>query len=768
MTTPVRAGYTIPLVALVLVVTLHRAEAAPPEPSLALLDRAGQLIERAIEEEKLQGAVLLVGQGDRVVYRRAFGSRSVQPQRVAMTEDTIFDLASLSKPVGCATSVMLLAERGKLRLSDPVAKHIPAFAANGKEAITIEQLLLHRGGLIPDNPLSDYDHGPQKALQNVYNLRPQWPPGSRFAYTDVGYIVLGEVVKAAAGKGLDQFARQEIFAPAGMKDTSYLPSQSLRPRIAPTEKRGDHWMIGEVHDPRAYALGGFAGHAGLFGTADDLARYCRMILAGGRIDGRQVLSEATVREMTRPRPVPGDSDLRSYGFDVDTPYSSPRGERYPRRTSFGHTGFTGTSFWMDPESRSYVILLSSSVHPEGKGRVIDLRREVATAVAEALLGPAPAPVVLSGIDVLKRDDFKPLAGRKIALITNHTGRDRDGNRTVDLLAGAKNLKLVRLFSPEHGLYGVLDEKVGHGTDEKTGLKVFSLYGQTQRPTPEMLEGIDTMVFDIQDVGARFYTYLSTLGLCMEEAAKRKVRMVVLDRPNPNTGLVVDGPVAQKKHFSFICYGPIPVSHGMTVGELARLFNEEFNIHCDLQLVPMDGWKRTMWWDDTGWMWVNPSPNIRNPTQALLYPAIGLLETSNVSVGRGTDQPFELLGAPWIDGRRLAAALNAARIGGLRFVPITFTPRSGKFEGKPCSGVYIEVTDRRAFSLSPVSAGVTIAWHLESLFKDAYQVQDVGRMLHNDDALKALMTSTSPDQVPASWKDSLAEFRKTREKYLLYR
>ena len=284
----------------------------------------------------------------------------------------------------------------------------------------------------------------------------------------------------------------------------------------------------------------------------------------------------------------------------------------------------------------------------------------------------------------------------------------------------------------------------------------------------MLRGVDTIVFDIQDIGARFYTYISTLGLCMEEAAKQKVRMVVLDRPNPNTGLIVDGPVAQKQHVSFICYGPIPVCHGMTVGELALLFNEDFNIRCDLQVVPMEGWKRTMWWDDTGWMWVNPSPNIRNPTQATLYPAIGLLETTNVSVGRGTDQPFELLGAPWIDGRKLAASLNGARVAGLKFTPVTFTPKSSKYAGQECQGVYIAVTDRRAYSISPVAAGVTIAWHLKSLFKDAYQVQDVVRMLHNDDAQKALQAAADPAQIPRSWKEPLEAFRRTREKYLLYR
>ena len=736
------------------------AEAAEP-----VFDRADALVEIGINRRLAPGAVLLAGRADEVLYRKAYGARSLEPNREPMTPDTVFDLASLTKPVACATSIMLLADRGKLKVEDPVAKHLPAFAANGKAQVTIEQLLLHRGGLIADNPIDDYAKGPEETMRRVMDLSPVARPGTKFIYTDVGYIVLGEIVRAVSGRPLDQFAREEIFEPLRMADTGYRPGERLRRRAAPTERREGRWMLGEVHDPRAYALGGVAGHAGLFGTADDLSRYCRMILNGGQLDGTRVLSEATVRAMTRPRAFPDGSDARTYGFDVDTPYSSPRGDRFPRGASFGHTGFTGTMFWMDPATKAYVVLLTNSVHPRGGGNVISLRRYVSTAVAEALIGPAPVPSVLTGIDVLKRDGFKSLQGRRVAVVTNHSGKDRDGNRTIDLLKAAQGVTLVRIFSPEHGLFGVLDEKVGHAVDEKTGLKVFSLYGETRRPTAEMLQGIDTIVFDIQDIGARFYTYISTLGLCMEEAAKHKVRIVVLDRPNPNTGHIVEGPIAQKKHFSFICYGPLPVSHGMTVGELARFFNEETKIGCDLQVVPMEGWSRNMWWDETLLAWVNPSPNIRNPTQSLLYTGVGLLETSNLSVGRGTDQPFEVFGAPWVDGRRLAAALNKERIPGLRFVPITFTPESSKFAKEQCQGVYVVVHDRRY--VSPVNAGVTIAWHLEKLFGDAFDLAAVGKMLHNDDALKAIEQANDPARIPATWREELDAFKRTREKYLMY-
>lgn len=392
-------------------------------------------------------------------------------------------------------------------------------------------------------------------------------------------------------------------------------------------------------------------------------------------------------------------------------------------------------------------------------------RFLAAGLAVLFSGSAFAQV-LCGIDVLKRDGFKALDGRKIAIVTNHTGRDLEGNRTVDVLAGAKNLTVVRLFSPEHGLYGTLDEKVGHGKDEKTGLQVYSLYGETRRPNDEMLAGVDALVFDIQDVGARYYTYISTMGLCMEEAAKRKIKMVVLDRPNPVRGLKVDGPLADKMHFGFTAYGPIPVAHGMTVGELARFFNDDAKIGADLLVIPVEGWKRSMWFDETGLMWVNPSPNMRNLTQAALYTCVGLLEATNLSVGRGTDQPFELFGAPWVDGRKLAKALNDANLTGLRFVPIEFTPDSSKFKGQLCQGVYLIVTDRNA--LEPVMSGLTCAWTLKKLFGEKFEIKPVVRLLQNEKVQAALASTADPKSLPSLWKEDLEAFKKTREKYLMYR
>jgi uncharacterized protein YbbC (DUF1343 family)/CubicO group peptidase (beta-lactamase class C family) len=747
----------------------------------ARLSEADRHINDAIVRGDIPGAVLHVGRGGGTLYLKAYGNRAVQPERAPMTTDTIFDLASLSKPIGCATSIMILIERGKIDPGEKVAKYLPDFGVNGKEDITVAQLLLHHGGLIPDNPLSDYTGDPAGSLRNINNLKTISKPGTKFAYTDVGYIVLGELVKAVdpASRGLDRFAREEVFEPLGMNDTSYMPPDAWKPRVAPTEMREGRWMVGEVHDPRAFALGGFAGHAGLFGTAEDVGRYCRMIIRGGRLDGRRILDASTVRRMTTPRPLPDGTGVRSYGFDVDTAYSSPRGNRFERGTTFGHTGFTGTSMWIDPANDCFVVLLTNSVHPEGKGKAVQLRRLVSTAVAEALLGPAPATQpstrpttrpgrvgnVIAGIDVLKRDNFQPLQGKRVAVVTNHSGLDRAGNRTVDLLIAADGVKVAKIFSPEHGLYGVLDEKVSDAIDPKTGLKVYSLYGKSNKPSNEMLEGVDVLVYDIQDAGARYYTYISTMGLCMEACAANDVKMVVLDRPNPVTGRIVDGPLADEDSLGFTAYAPIPVSHGMTVGELAKMFNAERKIGCDLTVVPMEGWRRSMWFDETGLMWVNPSPNLRNPTQALVYLAVGQIEAANLSVGRGTDQPFEIFGAPWIDGRKLAAALNEANLPGLRFTPITFTPKSSKHANKECQGVYITVTDRT--DVEPVRAGPVIAWHLHRLFGKDFQVGAVNNLLKSTQTMERIKTAKDPCEIAPPWEKPLEEFKAVRAKYLMY-
>jgi uncharacterized protein YbbC (DUF1343 family) len=385
-----------------------------------------------------------------------------------------------------------------------------------------------------------------------------------------------------------------------------------------------------------------------------------------------------------------------------------------------------------------------------------------------LLPPASvqADDVLTGIDVLQRDDFAPLAGKRVGLITNHTGVNRDGVSTVTILHEAKEVDLRILFSPEHGFAGKLDvSRIGDAVDEATGLKVISLYGETRTPTAESLAGLDVLVFDIQDIGARFYTYISTMGNAMQAAAQHDVAFVMLDRPNPITGTIVAGPVLDAGLESFVGYHPIAVRHGMTTGELATMFNEELKLGLDLSVIKLENWNRGDYYDATGLLWINPSPNMRNLHEAVLYPGIGLLETTNISVGRGTDTPFEVLGAPWIDARRLARELNAAGLPGVAFVPIRFTPDSSKFANEECGGINILVTDRQKFQ--SVRTGLSVAATLRRLYPDDWDTKSLNRLLSNQQSFDGILAGNSVDEIERDYAPKLREFEQRREKYLLY-
>ncbi len=786
---------------------------------LAFIDRA---VADSIARKETPGAVVLVARRGKVVWRKAYGARALVPQREELTPDTIYDLASLTKVVATTTCVMMLVERGQVRLSDSVSRYIPELKGEGRDKITIEHLLTHRSGYAPDFDLRESWSSYDEMLKHLYVEPLRNAPGARFVYSDINFITLGEVVHRVSGQMLDEFARRNIFEPLQMRDTGFRPRAELLSRVAPTESvrgmksylggagetsaSGEHMLRGEVHDPTSNRMGGVAGHAGLFSTVDDLAVFCQMLLNGGEYGGARILSPLTIAEMTRPRQVTDDGGARGLGWDINTSFSSNRGDLFPIG-SFGHTGFTGTSLWLDPASETFVIFLSNRVHPDGKGDVSSVRARVASIVASSItdtssmtgarvenqnymremltgtsrfasstneareseasgaLTPASAEV-LTGIDVLERDGFKELQNLRVGLITNHTGRDRRGHQTIDVLRDAPNVKLAALFSPEHGIRGVADEKVSDTVDEKTGLLVYSLYGASRRPTPEQLKNLDALVYDIQDVGARFYTYISTLGYAMEEAAKLKLPFFVLDRPNPIGGMDVEGPVADADKLSFIAYHTMPVRHGMTIGELARLYNESRKIGCDLRVVKMENWRRAMWFDGTGLAWVNPSPNMRSLTEATLYPGVGLLETTNLSVGRGTDTPFELIGAPWLDGQRLAADLNRRSIAGVRFVPVRFTPNASVFKGEECGGVNIVVTDRARFH--PVPVGVEIAVTLRRLYTTEWKVDDYIRLLANADTLARIKRGETTDELVRSWQAGLEEFRRERERALLYR
>jgi uncharacterized protein YbbC (DUF1343 family)/CubicO group peptidase (beta-lactamase class C family) len=726
------------------------------------------LVASAIAENKLPGCVVTIGRHDRVLFQKAYGLREVDPELVPMTEDTLFDLASLTKPIATATSLMILVEGGLVALDDPAANYVPEFAQHGKEKITLRQLLTHVSGLPAETPIDDYKHGRDEALRRIFAVELKAPPGTKFIYSDIGFLVLEEVLRRVTGRDLDAFAHDAIFAPLGMNETGFLPSLALKQRAAPTEVRDGAWIVGEVHDPRAFRIGGVAGHAGLFSTASDLVRYAQAILGGGSRQGVSILSEESTRRMMAPHDVPGG--IRALGWDVKTPFSTNRGETLSRR-SVGHGGYTGTSLWMDPEADLFVLFLSNRVHPDGKGSVNALAGQIGSIAAEAFGPPAegraaelPAGPTELGIDVLRREQFARLKGAHVGLVTNESGRASDGARTIDLLKHAPDVTLVAIFAPEHGLGANLDRKVENSNDRKTQLPIYSLYGDVFAPTDAMLAGIDTLAFDIQDAGARFFTYASTMHRTLRLAADRHLRVMVLDRPNPIDGVDVAGPVLLPEAISFVNHHPLPIRHGMTLGELAEMIDADEHLGARLEVVRMRGWKRTAYFDQTGLDWTPPSPNLRTVAEAVLYPGVALVEGTNVSVGRGTATPFELIGAPWMDDR-LAAALQAQGLAGVVFTSAHFTPEKSVYAGEGCHGVRIEVIDRAAFD--PIRMGIAIASSLQELYENDWHSDKLDQIVGNKMVTDAILARRPLAEIEALFSKDLDVFRNKRKKYFLY-
>jgi uncharacterized protein YbbC (DUF1343 family) len=738
------------------------AAAAPPTTSPSQAAEAiGAIVRDEIANGKVPGAVVVLGIGDRIVVRQAYGNRSVMPSVQPATLDTIYDAASLTKVMATSVAIMQLVERGQIDLDRPAAAYWPAFAANGKADITVRQLMTHYASLPAGIPTRAWS-GTEGALDAIVALKPLAPAGTRFVYSDVDFIVLGEIVRRVSGQPLDAYAAKNIFQPLGMRDTAFRPSVP-RDRIAPADVEGGELRWGEVQDPIAYRMGGVAGHAGAFTTADDLTKFAQMMLAGGK----GVLKPASVAAMTQPQSPPGGSALRGLGWDIDSPYAVWLAPSFSTQ-SYGHTGYTGTAIWIDPATRTFLIVLTNRLHPDGKGNNLQMLRRLSTVAGAASRGEQSR--VMSGIDVLEAYGFRQLAGRRVGLITNRSALDSGGRRTADVLhqAGAKQgggPQLVALFSPEHGLDAAAEGKIASGRDRATGLPVFSLYGETRRPTPAMLAGLDALIFDMQDVGARYYTYPTTMAYAMEAAAANKLDFYVLDRPDPITASTVQGAVLDADLTSFITYLPLPVRHGMTLGELARLFNAEKTIGVRLHVVTMRRYERAMWFDQTGFAWVPPSPNLRKLEQAVLYPGVGMIEAANVSVGRGTDTPFELMGAPWIDGKVLADHLNGRRIAGVRFEAATFTPREWVYPGQRCEGVRIVLTDRNRLD-SPL-LGVELMAALWRLYGDRLQIDRTLGMIGSRASLAAVKALADPRDIAQSWTPGVAEFLTKRQRHLLY-
>jgi uncharacterized protein YbbC (DUF1343 family)/CubicO group peptidase (beta-lactamase class C family) len=722
----------------------------------AKLAQVDAVIEEAVAQKRIPGGVLWI-EHERDVYHRAYGNRARVPQIEPMTKDTIFDAASITKAVATAPSIFFLVQRGGISLDAPVRNYLPEIA-DGE--ITVRHLLTHTSGLRSGLDLSTDWSGYTEGIKRALAETPRNRPGAVFRYSDINYILLGEIVQRVSGMRLDVFARENIFKPLRMKDTTFLPMHPQR--VAPVEVTNTR---AEVHDPTSRRMGGITGHAGMFTTAEDLARFARAVLRGRFFPP----------EMTRISSPPSVAIRRAGGFDIDSAYSRPRGEHFPIGESFGHTGWTGGFFWIDPTRSAFYVFLSNRLHPDGTGSVIALQRRLGTAVAEAMR-PARAftpqqPRVRfvipsstgggdaqNGIDALHANDYKELRNKRIGLITNQTGIDRTGNPTVDLLRSAPRVNLIALFSPEHGIRGAADEKVADSIDRASGLPVYSLYGERRKPSLEQLRNLDMLVFDIQDIGTRFYTYISTMGLAMEAAAEARIKFVVLDRVNP-IGEGVEGPLLEGET-NFTAFHSLPIRHGMTAGELARMFREERNIDVDLIVIAVKDWTRDQWQDEAGLPWINTSPNMRSLNAAGLYPGIGILERA-VSVGRGTDTPFEILGAPYIDAAKLVQELRD--LPGVSFTPVTFTPAASVHKGETCNGVRIAITDRKA--LRSVDVGVAIASALARLYPDKFPVDELQPLLRHKPTLELIRAGKPIEEIRAAWNTDA--FRQRRAKYLMY-
>jgi uncharacterized protein YbbC (DUF1343 family)/CubicO group peptidase (beta-lactamase class C family) len=788
-----RVTFFLSLVIALLALIKPAARAGPDGPDFTGVTEAAR---DAVASGEIPGVVVLVGQGQETLFHRAWGWRTLVPEPRLMSIDAVFDIASLTKPLGTTLAVMALVERGAIRLDAPLGRYLREFRGRPFQQVTIERILTHNAGFPAIPPTTALAGGFPSAAGVLAAPPLDYPPGTAFQYSDTGFILLGEVVRRVSGEPLDRYLERILFRPLGLRDTTFHPGEALRGRVAPTEFFNGTLLVGRVHDPRARMLGGVAGHAGIFSTTTDLARICRMLLNGGELDGQRILKPATVRQMwARASELDGG---RALGWDINSSFARTMAPFFPPG-AVGHTGFTGTAVWIDPASQVYMIVLTNRVHPTGGGAaaIRDLRVRVAAAVGsvmfrasfpdttettataadgdepgpqrgsagEVMVVPTASGPVRTGLDVLVDRSFLPFRGHAVGLVTNHTGLDAQGRRGIDLFATGPGVRLVGIFSPEHGLTGDAITDVPHGRDEATGVPIWSLYGPTRRPTTDMLRGVSVLVFDIQDIGVRYYTYLTTLIYVMEEAGRRGIPVVVLDRPNPITGRIVEGPLMESDLRSFTGPHTIPVRTGLTIGEFARLVVAERRLPVSLTVIPMAGWNRSRWYDETGLPWVNPSPNIRSVTQALLYAGVGLLEGTNLTVGRGTDTPFEVVGAPWVNAHPLADTMNARGLGGIRFEPVVFVPAADRYAGTPCWGVRLIVTDRQV--VRPVSVALTLASVLRAQHRDQFRPENLQYLLVHRPTMWAFLRG-EPLARLMSWAETdRGTFLSRRASYLIY-
>jgi len=685
--------------------------------------------------------------------------------------DTLYDVASLTKVVATTPCLLRLKETGFLSLDDSVLEYFPEWGTSSVlRPVSLRLLLTHYSGLCACVPVRVAEQGMCSILAWVREEGIEREPAREFIYSDVNFILLGEIIQRVCGMSLREFSRQAFFSPLGMNDTDFSLSETRRARCAATDGPLGQAPLGVVHDPVARAMGGVAGHAGLFSTAADLVRYAVMLFQHGQFNGRLLLSHESVSEMVRPQSPRCGGEIRALGFDMASRYSSPRGDLFSL-SGFGHTGFTGTSLWLDPGRELVICLLTNRTHTGGD--VVGLRRTLANIASmvmpPGLMFPARPSVntrTMTGIDTLAGQDFKGLKGKRVGLLTHSSAVDGFGRKTLDLLVEAKDVHLVRLFAPEHGFSSRREGTIPNGRENPVkGLQTVSLYGQRRRPDREFLEDLDVVLCDLQDVGARFYTYATTMAYCMEEVAHAGLSFWVLDRPNPITGLWPEGPLLDDSLQSFVGWGPLPIRHAMTMGELARFYRHYRSLDLDLKVVSMRGWHRHLWFDETGLPWRDPSPNLRSLNAELLYPGLCLLERTNVSVGRGTHVPFERVGAPWIDGVELSKRINDLFLPGLCCYPVDFTPKVMPQKGMSCHGIHITVTQRD--EVRPVRLGVSLAEEILRMHGENLEYGDVDSLAGTSGFMEGLRNGSAQEPWHETWAWDLLAFLDDRMDMLLY-
>jgi len=714
-------------------------------------------LDKAVQDARAPGAVAYVGHRDRTIFHGASGLRALMPERQRAEKDTLYDLASLTKVVCTTTSILLLHERGALDLDQPVSEFIPLPLFS---RFTIRQLLCHTSGLEAFKIWYKDTSGLDAYVSRIGTLELGWPPGARRNYSDLGFILLGKVVEMAGRNSLDAFARANIFEPLGMRDTGFKPAADRWKHCAATEKcawRG-RVMQGEVHDENAYAIGGVSGHAGLFAPAADLARFCRGLIDGAVLK-RETLAAATTLDIVPAYPWQG------LGWKMD-PWASGSEGHLPSRRAIGHTGWTGTCMWTDLEGGHFAILLSNTPHPDRGARSNRTLRQTFFKPVAAAAYPA-ATNAQTGLDRVVWDGFDPLKGKRVALLTNQGAVDVQGRHILDVLALDQDVEVARLFSPEHGFTGQAEagEKVGA---QRAPAPLVSLYGEQTRPTAEQLRGIQLFVVDLPDIGARYYTYMATMKACMEACAQARVPVHVLDRPNPLGGTVVEGPVATRTD-SLVCSAPIPIRHGMTLGELA-LFYKQIDTGLrtlDLTISRVDNWPRALMAPQCSLPWVAPSPNIPTFESALLYIGTCLFEGVNLNEGRGTETPFQIIGAPWLQPERVIGALKPFEYLGCSLSAEDYTPRSipGKstspaYKDTVCHGIRIAVANRdnaRPFTLAYGLLRAMVQIHGRELaWRDFFDTLAGG-----DGLRRALQSGVDTESYLASIGPETGRFRQLR-------